>query len=83
MAQFNKKKQAILDSYVSNLKATYPTIYVDGMRPLILAIYTAEKALEGLIRLEGDCWHKALKDNGFSRATMMTRKQIKAIGEPL
>ena len=58
-------KSAIKASYIANLKATYP-FYVEGSRPLALAHDAADKALSGAMKLKGECWDKALSDNGMS-----------------
>ena len=63
-------KAAIKASYIANLKATY-AFYLDGSKPLVLAIVAADRALAGKIKLEGDCWYKALADNGMQKASTM------------
>lgn len=59
-------KSKIKADYIANLKATY-AFYVEGSSPLELANLAADKALAGIMRLEGDCWFNALASNGLPK----------------
>lgn len=64
-------KAAIKDAYLAKLQHTHPTIYQTGSRSLELAELAADRALMGVLRLEGECWSAAVQDvTGWSRWSM-------------
>lgn len=58
-------KTKIKETYIRLLQETYP-FYEEGSRPLALAKQTTDDALSGRCWLKGDCWIRALSENGLS-----------------
>lgn len=71
-------KSEIKAAYIAQLQTRYP-FYTEGSRPLAAANDAADKALAGLIRLEGDCWFESLALAGLNNRS--TKAQIAAIPE--
>lgn len=65
-------KSSIKAMYIQELKAMYP-FYNDGSRPLTMASEAADSALAGKMRLEGDCWSKALAAHGLPKNMALKR----------
>jgi hypothetical protein len=69
-------KAAVKSAYITNLKARYP-FYTDGSRPLEMANEAADAALEGRVRLQGDCWSLALQQCGLNQR--ITLRELAAL----
>ena len=69
-------KKSIKAAYIDALQKTYP-FYTEGSRPLAMAENAADKALSGVMRLEGDCWSAALVAHGLKPS--VTLKALKAL----
>lgn len=75
-------KAKIKADYIEKLKATYGWARgeqgeVAQTRGLAMAADTADDALAGKIKLAGDCWFEALRENGVQKAA--TRAMIAAL----
>lgn len=69
-------KAEVKVAYIQELQARYP-FYTEGSRPLQLANEAADKALAGLVRLEGEAWFAALARAGLNKRS--TRAEIAAL----
>jgi len=72
-------KLEIRHHYLNNLETIYDgkVDYSSGSRARELAIQASDAALQGLIRLEGEAWFKALAIAGLNKRS--TRAQIAAL----
>lgn len=68
----------IRDAYIRILQARY-SFYNEGSKPLELAYLAADRALAGLMKLEGECWELALEQHGLPKRT--TLKSLAALPE--
>lgn len=75
-------KAKIKAAYLTKLAETYPWARGDmgetvQTRGFAKAAETADLALAGKLKLEGDCWFEALRENGVQKAA--TRAMIAAL----
>lgn len=54
-------KKAIKRRYIELLQATYP-FYIEGSKSLAMAKDAADNALNGMLKLEGVCWERAVNE---------------------
>jgi hypothetical protein len=78
MGILKANKAGIRELYLAELKAKYP-FYTEGSRPLALAERAVDSALAGLIKLDGDCWFRALET--YSLPKTVTMKALAALPE--
>ena len=69
-------KSEIKARYIENLRAAYP-FYTDGSKPLAAAHMAADAALAGKMKLEGECWDRALASCGLPKN--ITMKALEAL----
>ena len=75
-------KSAIKAAYLAGLEQTYEWAGREGTarnRGMMLASQAADNALAGELKLEGECWWRALEANGVTNPKRATRDQLAAL----